>query len=181
MIVNKKYLIVFITICLCLITHSAHAAPGASIMFNEAAVSGGYWKYDFTFRNTSSEEYLYGVRLEFSGLTDVISPVLGGSWEGMWGNLSPALFLEAHSSNRAFDIASGNTVTGFSITSSSQIGDTAFTAFFDDHNGNRSYTTGATAMNTSPVAPEPVSTVLFLSGGAIMAIRFRLKRKIQLA
>ena len=164
-----------IVISLFILAQSALASPNASILYDEKDIGGGYWQYDYTFLNTSSSEYLYGVRLEFSGLFEVNSPTLDGSWEGMWGNLSPTIFMETHSINNANDIATGNALSGFSFTINSQIGNTAYTAFFDNHVENRSYTTGTTA--SFPVVPEPVSTVLFLTGGAAMAFRYRQKRK----
>lgn len=164
-----------IVISLFTLAQSALASPSASILYDETELSGGYWQYDYTFLNTSSSEHLYGVRLEFSELFEVSNPTLGGSWEGMWSNLSPTIFMETHSINNANDIAAGNALSGFSFRTNSQIGNTAYTAFFDDHDSSRSYTTGIPV-----VVPEPVSTVLFLSGGATMAFRYRQKRKRQL-
>jgi len=174
----------FLVLSLLMLVQSAFATPGASILYDETELAGGYWQYDYTFLNTSSSEYLYGVRLEFSGLFEVSSPTLGGSWDGMWGNLSPTIFMETHSNSFGDDIATGNALSGFSFTSSSQIGNTAYTAFFDDHNGNRIYDPGFSEENISTnisVVPEPISTVLFLTGGVTMAFRYRQKKKKHLS
>ena len=181
---RRKYLFkMLIVISLFMLAQSALASPSASILYDETELSGGYWQYDYTFLNTSSSEYLYSVRLEFSESLEVSNPTLGASWEGMWGNLSPTIFLETHSINNANDIAAGNELSGFSFRTNSQIGNVAYTTFFDDHNSGRSFTTEITALNVIgnvAVVPEPISTVLFLSGGATMAFRYRQKRKRQL-
>ena len=179
---QKNLFKLLILISLFMFAQTALATPSASILYDETDVGGGYWQYDYTFFNTSTSENLYGVRLEFSGSLEVTNPTLGASWEGMWGNLSPTIFLETHSTNNANDIAAGNELSGFSFRTNSQIGNVAYTTFFDDHNSGRSLTTDITASNVLGnvvVVPEPVSTVLFLTGGATMAFRYRQKKKRQ--
>jgi hypothetical protein len=173
-----------VTISLLLFSQAATAATNASILYDETALDNGYWQYDYTFANLSTNnEYLYGVQLYFGDLYEVSDTHTGGAWGGSWGMANATFFLETHSSNYADDIATGNSLSGFSFTTKNQlVGNISYSAFFDEHNGNRTYTSGTTAAGTfngTPVVPEPVSTVLFLTGGATMAFRYRQKRKRQ--
>ena len=176
-----------VTLSLMLFSQAATADTNASILFNETALSDNYWQYDYTFTNLSTDnEYLYGVQLYFGKLYEISDTQSGGAWGGSWGMSSQTFFLETHSSNYADDIAAGNALSGFSFTTKNQlVGDISYASFFDDQNGNRSYTTGTTTAGplsttpNAPMAPEPISTVLFLTGGATMAFRYRQKRKSQ--
>jgi hypothetical protein len=179
----------FITISLLLFSQTATADTNASILYDETALSNGLWQYDYTFSNLSTNnEYLYGVQLYLGNSYEVSDTLKGGNWGGSWGMLSTTSFLETHSSNYANDIAAKDSLSGFSFTVNSQIEGISYAAFFDEHNGSRSYTTGTTALSSlsnvplpPPVAPEPISTVLFLTGGVTMAFRYRQKRKKQLS
>ena len=170
---------VIVTMSLLLLSQAATAATNASILYSETEIENGYWKYDYTFANLSTNsEYLFGVQFYFDNQYDIGNTQSGGSWD----ILSTTSFLGTHSSSHANDITAGDSLSGFSFTINNQIGDISYAAFFDDHSGNRSYNTGTTSLNlietaNPAVAPEPVSTVLFLTGGATMAFRYRLRRK----
>jgi hypothetical protein len=180
--IKNTLIAVIVSMGFMLFTHAATAATNASFLYNETDLENGYWKYDYTFANLSTNnEYLYGVQLYFGDHYDIGNTQPGGAW----GMISTTSFLGTHSSNYANDIAAKDSQSSFSFTIDNQIGNISYAAFFDDHSGSTSYTTGTTASGTfnndSPVAPEPVSTVLFLSGGATMAFMYRQKRKRQLS
>ncbi len=178
---KRFFLAIFLIAGILLISDVASAVQRANIFYDETSLNGGLlWKYDYTFENTSTSdfEFLFSVRLDFNSQYDISNASTAGTWEGFWGNTSPAFFVESHSSNIVSDIAPGEKLSLFSFTADSQIGSTSFTAFFDDHNHNVNMVTGMTSQNP-PVVPEPVSTVLFLTGGATMAFRYRQKRKSQ--
>ncbi len=171
---------VIVSMSFILCTHAAIAATNASILYKETAVGNNHWKYEYTFANFSNNnEYLYGVQFYFDEHYDVGNTLSGGDW----GMISTTSFLGTHSSNYSDDIAAKDSLSGFSFTIDNKIGNISYAAFFDDHNGSRSYTKGTTASgaynSTPPVVPEPVSTILFLTGGATMALRYRQKRKSQ--
>ncbi len=54
------------------------------------------------------------------------------------------------------------------------LGNIPYTAEFDDHAGNLS-----TAFGTTAMLPEPISSILFLSGGVILAGRTYVKKRKQ--
>jgi len=182
--IKNTLMAVIVSMGFMLFTHAATAATNASFLYNETDLKNGYWKYDYTFANVSTNnEYLYGVQLYFGDHYDIGNTQPGGAW----GMISTTSFLGTHSNNYANDIAAKDSLSGFSFTIDNKIGNISYAAFFDDHSGSRSYTTGITASGTIsanselPVAPEPVSTVLFIAGGITMAFRYRQKRKRQLS
>ena len=170
---------VIVAMSLLIFSQAAMAATNASILYDETDIGNGYWKYDYTFANLSTNnEYLFGVQFYFGNQYDIGGTQSGGSWD----LISTTSFLGTHSSSHANDITAGDSLSGFSFTIKNQIGNLSYAAFFDDHNGNRSYNTGSTSLNlietaNPAVAPEPISTVLFLTGGVTMAFRYRQKRK----
>ncbi len=180
---TRTKLITLIVILFIMFSQAAYASAKASILYDETDLGNGYWQYDYTFTNLSAgSEYLYGVQLYFDGLYKISNASQGGAWGGSWGRLNSTSFLETHSRKLAQDISSEASLSGFSFKSNWQVGDISYAAFFDDHIGNRLYTTGTTASNNfsnAPIttAPEPVSTVLFLTGAATMSLRYRQKRK----
>ena len=145
------------------------AAPSASILYAEADLGGGLWQYDYTFRNNSSNnEYLYSVYLNFSQEVTVDWVDIPTGWDNnLWGHTPEStIFLDSFSTSANNDITAGTSLGVFSFTVDSQVGNLSYNAYFDDHLGGFTSTTGS-----STVVPEPVSLVLFLSGGALLGIR----------
>ncbi len=153
----------------------ALATPNASILYLETDLSGGLWQYDYTFYNTSTaDEYLYKVYLDFSQeLTATGSPLPTGWYGTVWeGENINATSLDAMTIDQSYDIAANDYLGGFGFTVNYQVGNISYTAEFDDHAGTQYVTSGTTTL-----VPEPISTVLFLSGGATLALRNYLRRK----
>jgi len=179
--IKNVFVSLIIIIGLLLFSQAAMAVPNASILYNETDLQNGFWQYDYTFANISNgDENLFGVQLYFGDHFDIGNTLSGDNWS----IINTTSFIGTYSGNYAEDIAIGNSLSGFSFTVDNQVGNISYAAFFDEHNGSRSYSTGITALNAisnTPVAPEPISTVLFLTGGVTMAFRYRQKRKKQLS
>ena len=146
-----------------------------NISFQETDEGGGWYTYDYTFEN-KSDDYLYSLWLDFDSSYNISSVVLPTGWDGFW-SAGTTTFLETHSTGTGFDIGYEESLDGFSFTIDHQVGGIPFTAYIDDHNGGRTSVSGTTI----PVVPEPVSTILFITGGAVMAARKRFGRKREIA
>jgi hypothetical protein len=146
------------------------SAPNASMSYLESDLGSGFWHYDYTFENTSTgNEYLYGVMLDLGSYFAINNTTLPDEWKGAWGNTSPIDFAEAHTFNTALHIAPGASQDGFGFTINSRIESIPFTAYFTDHQGGRNTFNGTTS--NIPVAPEPLSSILFVIGGVTLAAR----------
>jgi len=156
-------------IMIVLISSSAFATRSASILYQEVNLGNGLWHYDYTFTNTSdANEYLYSIWLDFDRSATVTGLPLPTGWGGtIWAGANTSEFLDASSTGFSYDIPAGDSKSGFAFTINYQAGNLPFTAYFDDHAGNISPLTGATAL-----VPEPVISVLFLSGGMALAVNY---------
>ncbi|MBI4710604.1 MAG: hypothetical protein HY759_05840 [Nitrospirae bacterium] len=152
----------------------AYAVSSADIIYLETDLGAGLWQYDYTFYNTSTAgEYLYSVFLDFDHMAGVTRAPLPTNWAGIvWEGINTTPTLDTFSLSNASDIAANGNLGGFSFTVDYQAGSIPYTAYFSDHDRVFDMTTGTTA-----VAPEPISSILFLSGGAILAVRRRLMKK----
>jgi hypothetical protein len=176
---KQRNLLMAIIVSLILsISSIAFASPGASILYQEADLGNGQWRYDYTFNNTSdNNEYLYSVWLDFDRTVTVTGLALPTGWYGsVWEGTNTTLYLETSSTGFSYDISAGNSKSGFSFLINYQEGDTPYTAYFDDHTGNISTASGTTAL----IVPEPISSVLFVTGGAMLGIRRQLRKRIKI-
>ena len=180
-----KFFMVLITITglSIMVSAEAPAATGADIVYQETNTEGGgWWEYDFTFSNTSTNsESLYNIFLDFNEPVTVTGSSLGDGWIGIvWWGTNERTYMDTMSQSSSGYIDAGNSLGVFSFTADQQIGDIGWYAEFRDTSGGLSNLTG-TATNTPPVVPEPVSTILFITGGAVMAARKRFGRKREIA
>jgi len=171
----KGFLLMAALIMSLFLVSSASADIGASILYQETNVAEGLWQYDYTFNNTSTNEYLYSVRLFLGGTYLVADPTLADGWIGSWGKISPTSLLRTYTSDSSFHIAPGGYQEDFSFTVNNRLGDIAYTAYFDNHNGGTFGLSGTTTQ--VPVVPEPVSSLLFVIGGATLGGRIWAGRK----
>ena len=161
--------------CMFMFVSMSFASPSASILYNETNLGGGSYQYDYIFNNTStSGESLYKVFFYFNNVlsTTTGSPLPGG-WVGtVWTGTHTNTFVNTMTFNQSNYIAAGNSLDGFSFTIDHQIGNSDFAAEFKNNQGTKYAYAG-----TTTVVPEPVSTTLFLTGGAVFAARRYIKRK----
>ena len=177
MLFKKIFLVLIINIVsLFLVSSLAFTSPSANIVYNETDLGGGLWQYNYyLLHNTSTNnEYLYSVDLLFNQWATVNGLPLPTGWDStVWEGLNYTNFIVTFSTDTGYDIAAGDLLSGFSFKIDHQAGSIPYNAYFDDHQGGISNTSGYT------VAPEPVSSILFLSGGGIFVVRNYLRRKIQ--
>jgi len=152
---------------------AAFAAPSVIINYSETNLGGSWWQYDYTLTNTSSaREYLYSVFFDFAQESDVVGLALPSGWDGtVWMGANTTDYLDTYSTDSAFDITAYSGLSEFNFKVNYQAGDIPYTAYFDDHKGGYSSASGITA------APEPISSILFLTGGATLAVRRYIKKK----
>ncbi len=170
---KKKFLIPAVLILSMLVFSSmALATPNASILYNETALGGGWWQYDYQVANTSDAgEYFYSMFLDFSSTANEEGLGLPTGWDGtVWMGTNTTAYVDTYSTASGNDLAAGSSLSGFSFKVDYQAGNVPYTAYFDDHAGNTYTTTGVTA-------PEPISSLLFLAGGATLVVRHYRKRK----
>ncbi|MBI5407966.1 MAG: hypothetical protein HZA14_01210 [Nitrospirae bacterium] len=169
---KKVFMAVIMAVSLLMLSSMAMAAVGASGVYMETDLGSGWWQYDYTLNNTSDDFYLYSVYLDFAQETTFVGLSLPEGWEVDAGE-PKTLFagVSTFDPGYQYDIAPGGSLGGFSFKVDYKAGNLPFNAEFDNHQGNFDTVTGTTA-----VAPEPVSSMLFLAGGAMLGIRRYLKK-----
>ena len=170
---KKTLLSCILAVCLLMAASSAFAVSSANITYNETVLGGGSWQYDYIFYNMSTNnEYLYSVDLLFDQTATVTGLPLPSGWDStIWEGENQTDFIFTFSASSSYDIAAGNSMSGFSFTTDYQAGDIGYNAYFDDHAGGITNTLGTTTM-----VPEPVSTSLFIIGAATLGFR-RFRKK----
>ena len=172
---KQKYFLIFAIVVICLLPLSsmALAATSANIVYEETNLGGGLWQYDYTFYNASGSEYLFAVDLLLDQWATVDWLNIPTGWDSSMLGFTPMEtdFIDVTSIDPVYDISAGSSLDGFSFTIDYQAGSIPYSAYFDDGMGSITDTSGVT------VTPEPISSILFLTGGAILGIRRYLKRK----
>ena len=170
---KKKFLISAVLIVSMFVFSSmALAAPSASInYYGETALGGGWWQYDYRVDNTSTAgESFYSMFLDFSAEAEEVGLALPSGWDGtVWMGANTTSYLDTYSTP-GNDLAAGGALSGYSFKVNYQAGSLPYTAYFDDGTGGTLTTSGVTA-------PEPISSILFLTGGATLIGRHYRKRK----
>lgn len=163
---KKLFITAVVAVGMLMSAAMAFATPSASILYLETDL-GGSWQYDYIFQNNSDAgEYLYKVNMDFGQLLDVTGDTLPSGWTTtMWEGTNNTSYVDAFTTDTSYDIAPGSSQSGFRFTVNQQVGSLAYTAEFDDYQNQY-----AIAGNTA-VVPEPISSVLFLTGGAVMGCR----------
>lgn len=155
---------------------SAEAAASANITYTET-YNGNYWNYALNYENTSnSQENLYSAYLYFPGLPALEWNSLGNGWSSIFEGAGPIEtdFIDSYSTNPNYDINPGNALAGFNIKSGTQLSNISYDSFFTGAGGEQVFSGTATA---APIVPEPVSSLLFVTGAGVLAGRKYLKRK----
>ncbi|MBI5195695.1 MAG: PEP-CTERM sorting domain-containing protein [Nitrospirae bacterium] len=178
---NNKHISLTIAVAIMsifLISSVAGAAQSANLTYLEMALPGGWYQYDYTAANTSTNgAKLWTFNFWFSEAATF-------TWLNVptgWSTDHPFLSGYEETSTDPYTLANavlpGNSLSGFRFKSDYQLGDMPFEAYFITTSGGLSSSSGMTSGTSVPVVPEPISSILFLSGGATLAVK-RLRKRL---
>ncbi len=173
---GRLYVVSAVIVCLLVFSTNAFSTQSASLMFQEQDLGTGWWQYDYTVTNTSDNgESLYMFLLDFDQTITIQGSSLPQSWFGVvWEGTNVTTFLDARSINPASYISAGESLNGFSFQANSQVGTLSYHAEFL----NVSSVAGSTSPAAITVVPEPLSSFLFITGGAVIIMKNRLRKKM---
>lgn len=178
---NISLTIAVVIMSIFLISSAASAAASANLTYLEMALPGGWYQYDYTASNTStSGENLWDIGLYYDEQAQGINftwlnlPTGWTSDEPFWAGFEEAT---TSPSPATYAVLAGSSLPGFSFKTDSQIGNIYFDAYFITGTSSVSFSDGMTSGTSVPVVPEPISAILFLSGGATLAFRRLRKRQ----
>lgn len=161
---RKLFLSAVVISILLLVSAAAQASPSTDVRYNETDLGEGLWQYDYTFYNSSDAgESLFSIYLYPNESTiDWINIPTG--WDSTLSGFTPisTSMIDAYSTLPANDIAAGSSLGSFSFTIDYQAGSIPYDAYFSD----LQVVSGNTAI---ALVPEPISSVLFISGGILLA------------
>lgn len=171
---EKKFLIgIILILSLFFVFSKIEAEPRADILYQETDLGNGWWQYDYVFSNTSTAgEYLYSLYLYPDLATvDWLNIPLG--WDSSFWGFTPIEtdFLDTYSTASNYDIAPGDSLSGFSFKINYRAGNIPYEAFFDDHQGGFSSSSGTTYL-----VPEPTGSLLLIIGGGTLIIKYYRKK-----
>ncbi|MBI5740281.1 MAG: hypothetical protein HZA16_06110 [Nitrospirae bacterium] len=177
---------VILAVSLMMFSSATWALPGATVTYVETSTTNG-WRYDYSVVNTSMDDSnFFGLLLYFQDGTTDIETFLSNmttpsGFSGSYGNESLpggelTTYVAAFADGPESFIAPGGIFTGFGFDVTYRLGDNPFVAYFAQ--GDTPYDiSGTSVAGPPPVAPEPVSSVLFLIGVATLGVRGYLKKK----
>lgn len=159
---------------LALASTPASATLSTDINYVETHLGSGQWQYDFTVTNNAdptleSDYTLYDIFFTVNDLSAYSGPA---GWDI---TANPSSFVDFYSSDPAYDIQAGTSLSGLSLTFDTSLGTLPFDVLFWNPTGDPIAYAGRLEVNTAPV-PEP-ATMLLLGTGLTGLVGARTRKK----